>query len=157
MRSRLTIARSVALSLCPLHNVHVNNIVIDGDTMPRPKKAEGDKRESRLTVYLTDEERDTLATVADRAGRAMTQSLVMAVKEWVQCLVDPPETLKRARYEKVMEQQSEMLRGYICRNGHPFSVEWIHPSCARFCPACGAERASNGVGRQHRTRAITCR
>ena len=53
-----------------MYYVHVNNFT-EGETMARPKKADSEKRENRLTVYLTDEERDTLTGVADREGRPM--------------------------------------------------------------------------------------
>lgn len=108
--------------------------------MARPKKDESEKRENRLTVYLTDDERDTLATVAEQENRAMTQVVIVAVKEWINRLMNPPELLKQAKYEKIMQTHKESLLGYICRNGHPFWIEWASATGPRFCPVCGSEK-----------------
>lgn len=108
--------------------------------MPRPKKAEQEKRENRLTVYLTDQERDTLTAVAEREGRPMTQIVVRAVKEWIDRLLDPPEALKKAKFERIMEQQEESVRGFVCPRGHTFWIELVQPTDPRCCPVCGTER-----------------
>lgn len=108
--------------------------------MGRPKKPDIEKRENRLTVYLTDEERDTLATVAERENRAMTQVVIVAVKDWINRLMNPPEPIRIAKHDKIMQEKSEALRGYVCRNGHPFWVEWVTPTAPRCCPVCKSEQ-----------------
>lgn len=108
--------------------------------MARPKKADTEKRENRLTVYLTDQERDALSSVADTQDRPMTQVVIMAIKEWMDRLLNPPEALKIAKYEGIMKQEKEMTRGYICRNGHSFWIEWTTATEPRYCPVCGSEK-----------------
>jgi hypothetical protein len=86
----------------------------------RPKKPVIVRRENHLTIYLTDEEQVTLTTIAKLDNRAMTQVVVVAVKEWINRLMNPPESLRQTKYEKIMQEKSATLRGYVCRNGHPF-------------------------------------
>lgn len=109
-------------------------------TMARPKKAANEVRDNRLTIYLTDNEKESLHRVSEAQNRPMTQLVNTAVQEWLNRLIEPPEGLRTARYENIMEQDTEMLRGFICRNGHPFWVEWVQPTNPRCCPVCGSER-----------------
>lgn len=57
--------------------------------MARPKKDAAEKRDKRLTVYLTEEERDTLYATAERENRAVTQVVITAVKDWIHRLTEP--------------------------------------------------------------------
>jgi hypothetical protein len=70
----------------------------------------------------------------------MTQLVVTAVKAWIAQLLALPRPLLVARYEGIMHQDSQMLRGYICGRGHPFWVEWVTPTSHRCCPVCGTEQ-----------------
>jgi len=115
----------------PLHRA---DLVFDG-SLDGPEETA-----NLLTVHLTDDERDTLLRVSQREQRPVTQVIVLAVKELVERLSEPPETLKRARYEKVMNQNSEVVRGYVCKHGHTFWVDWVTPTEPRFCPVCGSEK-----------------
>ena len=107
--------------------------------MARPKRPEAEKRNHRLTVYLTEEEQEALQRVSDLQERPMTQIVVTAVKAWIAQLLDLPRPLLVARYEGIMHQDSQMLRGYICGHGHPFWVNWGTPAPPRCCPVCGME------------------
>lgn len=107
--------------------------------MARPKKAEAEKRENRLTIYLTDQERNALKQASDMQNRPMTQSVLEAIHQWLHQLISPPEAFRVARHERIMSQESETLRGYICQHGHPFWVEWVTPTDPRCCPVCGSE------------------
>jgi len=106
----------------------------------RPKKADIEKRENRLTIYLTDQERDALKQAANMQNRPMTQAILEAIHQWLDRLINPPEALRMAKHEQIMSRESETLRGYICRNGHPFWVEWVTATEPRCCPVCGSER-----------------
>lgn len=106
--------------------------------MPRGKKPDGEKRDNRLTVYLTEHERDSLTHLAESEGRAMTQIVVLAVEDWARRMSGVSMEEDRASFEAVMAQQNPMLRGHVCRNGHAFWVEVL--TGARYCPICGSER-----------------
>ncbi len=106
--------------------------------MPRGKKPDGEKRDNRLTVYLTEHERDKLCHLAENEGRAMTQIVVLAVEDWARRMSGPSADANRASFETVMNQYDCILRGHVCRNGHAFWVESLMG--ARFCPICGSER-----------------
>lgn len=108
--------------------------------MARPLKKDFEKRDNRLTVYLTDKEREALNDVSKTQDRPMTQLVIHAVREWISRLSEPPESLRQAKHEKIMGQDKEMIRGFICRNGHPFWIEWVEPMSPRCCPVCGTER-----------------
>ena len=107
--------------------------------MPRPRKDDSDRRDNRLTVYLSDDEQNALRDVSETEERSMTQVVTEALRDWILRLVDPPESLRKARYEKIMDEQSLMVRGYVCERGHTFWVDWVEPMDPRRCPMCGTE------------------
>lgn len=106
--------------------------------MPRPKK-DGLKRDKRLTVYLTETEYDTVHAVAEHDNRAMTDAVIGALRDWLGRLIEPPESWRSAKYEAVMKEQSLTVRGYVCRNGHPFWIDAVEGFAPRFCPMCGSQ------------------
>ena len=108
--------------------------------MPRPKKNDEARKGNRLTVYLTEQEAEALKVVSEQEDRPMTQIVTTAVRDWLLRLLDPPESLRKAKHEKIMEEQSEMVRGFICERGHIFWVDWSEPMDPRRCPMCGMER-----------------
>ena len=105
--------------------------------MARPKKAEDAKRDRRLTFYMTDEEETRLNTVAAHMGLDKTKVIAKALDRWIQTLENPPEVLKQAKYEKIMELGREEGEGYICSRGDLFWLESTWPSPPLCCPACG--------------------
>ncbi|QQE81547.1 hypothetical protein [Alicyclobacillus sp. SO9] len=107
--------------------------------MPRPKKDVADRRDNRVTVYLSDSEHAALKDVAEREERSMTQVLTQALRDWLMRLLEPPESLRKARMEKIMEEQSLTVRGYMCSRGHVWWVDWIEPMDPRRCPMCGSQ------------------
>ena len=117
----------------------VKNIAKDVRRMPRPKKSEAERRDHRVTIYLSDDEQNALRDVSETEDRSMTQIVTEALRDWLLRLVDPPESLRKARYERIMEEQSIMVRGYVCERGHSFFVDWIEPMDPRRCPMCGSE------------------
>lgn len=96
--------------------------------MARPRKAHGDKRDKRLTFYMTDDEAARLSAVADHMGLEKTKIVAKALDEWIHRLENPPEVLKQAKYEKIMELGSEEGEGYICSRGHLFWLEGVPPT-----------------------------
>lgn len=108
--------------------------------MPRPKKQDEAKKDNRLTVYLTDTEAEALRAVSERDERPMTQVVTSAVREWLLRLLEPPESLRMARREAIMQEQSLMVRGFVCTNGHSFFVDWVEPKDPTTCPMCGSTR-----------------
>ena len=109
--------------------------------MPRPKKQADTKKDNRLTVYLTDTEAEALRAVSERDERPMTQIVTSAVREWLLRLLEPPESLRTARREAIMQEQALMVRGFVCSNGHSFFVDWVEPKEPTTCPICGSTRA----------------
>jgi len=69
----------------------------------------------------------------------MTQVVTEALRDWLLRLVDPPESLRKARYEKIMKEQSIQVRGYVCRLGHTWWIDWTEPTVPRKCPMCGSD------------------
>ena len=61
--------------------------------MPRPKKAQDEKKDRRLTVYLSESEQDALRDVSDQQQRSMTQIVTDALRDWLLRLVAPPREL----------------------------------------------------------------
>ncbi|MCL6442963.1 MAG: hypothetical protein K6T83_05830 [Alicyclobacillus sp.] len=119
--------------------------------MPRPRKAESEKRSYKLSIYLTEAEHITLAHVANSMDRPVAHVVVEAIRQWLDRLANPPEPVRQARYGRVMDQDDEMLRGFVCGNGHPFWVVWTWPSPPHCCPVCGArevKRTWDGVIRR---------
>lgn len=108
--------------------------------MPRPKKMDEAKRERRLTVYLTDQEKEVLEAAAERHNKPMTQIVTEAVHEWLMRLLDPPESLRKARYERIMNETAMPVRGFVCPKGHAWWIDWSEPMDPYRCPICGAER-----------------
>lgn len=108
--------------------------------MPRPKKQGEAKKDNRLTVYLTDMEAEVLRAVSERDEKPMTQLVTSAVREWLLRLLEPPESLRKARHEKIMEEQSLMVHGFVCQRGHTFWIDSIEPMDPYRCPLCGSER-----------------
>jgi len=113
--------------------------------MPRPKKAQDEKKDRRLTVYLSESEQDALRDVSDQQQRSMTQIVTDALRDWLLRLVDPPESLRKARREKIMQEQSLTVRGYVCPKGHAWWIDWVEPTPPRICPMCGTERELRSI------------
>ncbi len=106
--------------------------------MARPKKNKSEIRDNRLTIYLTDLERQVLNEVATIKDRPLTQIVILAVRDWIERLSEPPIVWRRAKHEKTMQQEKEHTRGYVCKNGHPFWIEWATATEPRYCPVCGS-------------------
>lgn len=119
--------------------------------MSRPKKAESDKREQRLTLYLTQEEEEALEIVAGHLDTDKTKCVLRAISQWIQLLENPPEPITKAKLEKIMQSSREEVTGYICTNGHIFWQDWSWPSPPEQCPNCGSrhlKRTWQGVVRK---------
>ena len=43
-----------------------------------------------------------------------------------------------ATYDKIMTQETEQVRGFICGKGHLFWIEWVLPKDPLQCPVCGS-------------------
>jgi len=111
----------------------------------RPKKETDDKRDQRLTVYLSEQEQTSLRDVSEQQQRSMTQIVSEALRDWLLRLMEPPESLRKARYEKIMEEKSLMARGYICRHGHTFWIDWVEPKPPMYCPMCGSQQDMKSI------------
>ncbi len=108
----------------------------------RPKKAASEKRDKRLTLYLTEAESEKLDIIADTTDTDKTKIIQKAINGYVNQMENPPEALKRARAEEIMRQDTERLRGFICAEGHPFFIAWISASDPIICPVCGNKQIS---------------
>ncbi|BAF60627.1 hypothetical DNA-binding protein [Pelotomaculum thermopropionicum SI] len=105
--------------------------------MPRPKKQPGEKRDRRLTVYLTEKEEDRLNMIAGHLGIDKAKFVVKAINNEIARLENPPAQLAQARYEDIIKKDVEYLSGYVCSNGHAFWLDDAWPSPPERCPCCG--------------------
>ena len=105
--------------------------------MPRPKKDPRDKRDRRLTVYLTGKEEKTLNMLTESTGLSKNSIISKAMDQYVSTLEDPPPALIKEKMDEIMNLDEERVRGYICTAGHPLWLEWVWPSPPNHCPCCG--------------------
>lgn len=114
----------------------------------RPKKPESEKRNHRLTHYMTDIEEKKLAYFSEHSGLEKTKIVQRALEQYFQTLENPPELMSQSKYDEVMKIEEDMLRGFICSNGHTFWLKWAWPSPPSSCPICGTtqiKRTWNGI------------
>lgn len=52
-------------------------------------------------------------------------------------LADPPESLRKARHEKIMQEQPLTVRGYVCSKGQAWWIDWIDPHRPGFARCAG--------------------
>lgn len=105
--------------------------------MARPRKELEDKRDKRLTFYMTEEERARLDAVAAHLRLDMTKVIAKALDQFVHGLENPPEALSQAFIRNIVNSQREDGEGYVCSHGHPFWIDANWPSKPDFCPLCG--------------------
>ena len=105
--------------------------------MARPKKDPGDKRDKRVTVYLTGKEEKMLNVIAESTGLSKNNIISKAMDQYVSTLEDPPPRLRKEKLNEIMSMDEERVRGYICTAGHPLWLEWTWPSPPNHCPCCG--------------------
>ena len=108
--------------------------------MARPKKDPEEKRENRLTLYLTNREEEELNLLADSMGLNKTKIISRALQNYVKILENPPPVLRKNKVHEVMRLEEERVRGYVCANGHPVWIEWSWPSPPEYCPCCGIDK-----------------
>lgn len=107
--------------------------------MARPRK-EGRLRDRRMTLYLTDVEEESLKEIAQAQNRPATQLVQEALTAWLERLDDPPATLASARYEDIMKESRDSVRGYVCRKEHVWwQREWEAMS-SQYSPVCGSQK-----------------
>lgn len=106
--------------------------------MSRPKKDQDEKRDKRLTVYLTNDECERLRTLAAREGRAINQLILLALADRARRVLNLPEEEELATFEEVMNEKGDYLRGFACEHGHLFWTEWLDTQHTVYCPICGA-------------------
>lgn len=107
--------------------------------MARPPKPEGERRSRRLTVYLDKQEAETLESLSEATQTDKTKIVIAALKHYTRSMAEPPEPLRRARQEAIMQQDTEQISGFVCSNGHTFWLEAVWPAPPRRCPACGTD------------------
>lgn len=105
--------------------------------MARPKKDPGDKRDKRLTLYLTGKEEEQLNILAESTGLNKTKIIASAMQQYVKTLEDPPPALRKEKLHEIMRMERESVDGYVCKDGHPFWLERVWPSPPDYCPCCG--------------------
>lgn len=105
--------------------------------MARPKKADEEKRDKRLTHYMTEAEEERLNAVAAHLGLEKTKVIAKALDQFVHGLENPPEALSQAFIGDIVNSQREDGEGYVCSHGHPFWIDANWPSKPDFCPLCG--------------------
>lgn len=107
--------------------------------MARPKKAISEKRNKRLTIYLTEDEEAQLNGISKQLDIEKAKFVVKAINNEINGLDNPPEILVKAKNKAILESQLEEVRGYICENGHIFWLDWTWPSPPNGCPCCNAK------------------
>ncbi len=105
--------------------------------MARPKKDPGERRDKRLTLYLTSPELEQLNLLAGASELDKTKILNRALQRYFKTLEEPPRALRQAKREQIMNRDKEQVSGYICVKGHPFWIESTWPSPPEYCPCCG--------------------
>lgn len=116
--------------------------------MARPKKDPKEKKDKRLTHYMTEDQEKRLELVSDFLNEDKTQFVEKAIEERIIRLNEQPPQLRQASHEKIMKEDSQRTKGYICANGHTFWVQWTWPMEPKACPCCGEKeigRTWNGV------------
>lgn len=106
--------------------------------MGRPRKEDKDKRDKRLTYYMTEEEEKTLIEVAKKIDKDKTKVVAQALERFYKQLEDPPEFLKISKSEEIMSANSLDLTGFICENSHTFFIQWNWPTFPKSCPLCNS-------------------
>lgn len=110
-----------------------------------------EKRDKRLTVYLTEQEETRLDAVVKHMGTSKAKFMIRAMNREIHQLEDPPELLVQDKIGEIMESQEEPVSGYVCSNRH---VYWIGQSQMQppdRCPVCGArDTKRTWVGTVHR-------
>ena len=69
----------------------------------------------------------------------MTQIVTIAVHDWLMRLVDAPESLRKARCEKIMNKELLTVHGFTCPHGHVWWADLAEPIEPKCCPICGTE------------------
>lgn len=105
--------------------------------MARPKKDPEEKRDKRLTVYLTSRELAQLKLLAESMGVNKAKIISGALQEYVKTLENPPPALRKEKLHEIMNAEQERVNGYVCTKGHPLWLEWVWPSPPEHCPCCG--------------------
>lgn len=105
--------------------------------MARPKKDPKDKKDRRLTHYMTEGQETRLDLVASFLKEDKTEFVQKAIDERINRLDDPPLALIQAKHEQIMNEKQEQVSGFVCARGHAFWIEWVWPSPPRNCPCCG--------------------
>lgn len=114
--------------------------------MARPKKDPGEKRDKRLTLYLTSTEYDQLNLLAEASNLDKTKIMNRALQQHFKTLEEPPPALRLAKQEQIMNQDKLQVSGYVCANGHPFWIESVWPSPPEYCPCCGDKNIKSAWG-----------
>ena len=86
--------------------------------MTRPKKEPEDKRDNRLTFYMNELEQERL-TVWQHLDLDKTKMVSKSLAQFMTNLEKPPNGLKQARHEKIMQPDNEpKSRLYLCAWPH---------------------------------------
>ncbi len=107
--------------------------------MARPKKDTNEKRDKRLTIYLTQLEEDTLNTIQSILSIDKTKFIIKSMHNEINHLENPPEQIKKAKYQAIINSKEDSVSGYICLNGHVFWLDLSWPSPPLRCPCCGSK------------------
>ncbi len=108
--------------------------------MARPKKETDDKRDRRMTLYMTGLEEQAVKDVVGAQNRPVTQIVQEAIRSYLDRLAEPPTVFRQTRVDAVMHDDHDSLKGYVCARGHTWWVPWYAAMPVRCCPLCGTER-----------------
>ncbi|APT45981.1 hypothetical protein BSA145_08785 [Bacillus safensis] len=78
-----------------------------------------------------------LELVQNIPGKDKAKCGLDAIKLWMQMQKNPPESVVQSRLDKIMNEKSSLVRGFICGTGHEFWVMWSWPTPPLSCPLCG--------------------
>jgi hypothetical protein len=104
--------------------------------MPRPRKADAERRNHKVMIYFNETEHTALTEAADQMGRPVAHLALEAVRQWLDRLTQPPASWVAMRQARAESMDKAMLHGYICDRGHAFWVEWGSALAVQECPQC---------------------
>ncbi len=107
--------------------------------MVRPKKNPADRKENRLTLYLTKAENLRLESLARHLGDNKTTIVTRALEQYIKNHENPPETLQKAAKKEIQELEKDVVRGYYCKNNHLFFIDDALSAEPKLCPYCCTE------------------
>lgn len=110
--------------------------------MARPTKAEGEKRDKRLTIYLTEGEERALNAYSEAIGTDKAKIVVKATIDAIEKAADIPEPVRVNKTSPIARRDGCTVRGFVCDYGHAFFLPSEYGTFPDHCPRCGTSKIS---------------